>query len=290
MSPHGRGTVIITGASTGIGRTTALRLAAAGYRVFAGVRNEADATALRAAASEGLTPLRLEVTDSAAIAAATEQVPRPAADELFAVVNNAAISVPGPMEFLPLEDVRAQLEVNLMAPLLVARAFLPHLRAAADRRIVNVSSINGRIAQRFIDVYSASKFGVEGLSDALRRELRPWRIKVVVVQPGTIATPIFETSRKRARTAAQQMPPRAHELYGRVLRTILEKQGRAPKRAIPPEQVAKVIERALTARRPRLRYPVGWDARLAALFSPQLFTRLLDRLLSRQSPGSCTGA
>jgi NAD(P)-dependent dehydrogenase (short-subunit alcohol dehydrogenase family) len=281
MSPHGRGTVVITGASTGIGRATALRLAVAGYRVFAGVRNEADATELRAAASEGLTPLRLDVTDGAAIAAATEQVPRPAAGELFAVINNAAISVPGPMEFLPLEDVRAQLEVNLMAPLLVSRAFLPHLRGAADRRIVNVSSINGRIAQRFIGVYSASKFGVEGLSDALRRELRPWHIKVVVVQPGAIATPIFENSRKRARAAAQQMPPRAHELYGRVLRTILEKQGRVPKHAIPPERVAKVIERALTARRPRLRYPVGWDARIAALFNPQLFTRLLDRLLNR---------
>jgi NAD(P)-dependent dehydrogenase (short-subunit alcohol dehydrogenase family) len=185
------------------------------------------------------------------------------------------------MEFLPLEDVRAQLEVNLMAPLLVSRAFLPHLRAAADRRIVNVSSVNGRIAQRFIGVYSASKHGVEGLSDAMRRELRPWNIKVVVVQPGAIDTSIFETSRQRARAAAQRMPPRAHELYGRVLRTILEKQGQAPKHAIPPDHVARVIERALRARRPRLRYPVGWDARFAALFNPQLFTRLLDRLLSR---------
>jgi NAD(P)-dependent dehydrogenase (short-subunit alcohol dehydrogenase family) len=281
MRPQGRGTVIITGASKGIGRATALRLDAAGYRVFAGVRNEADATTLQAASSDRLTPLQLEVADPAAIAAATERVPQPAAHELFAVVNNAAISVPGPMEFLPLEDVRAQLEVNLMAPLLVSRAFLPHLRAAADRRIVNVSSINGRIAQRFIGVYSASKYGVEGLSDAMRRELRPWSIKVVVVQPGAIDTPIFESSRQRARAAANHMPPRAHELYGRVLRTILEKRGRAPKHAIPPARVARVIERALRARRPRLRYPVGWDAHIAALFNPQLFTRLLDRLLSR---------
>jgi NAD(P)-dependent dehydrogenase (short-subunit alcohol dehydrogenase family) len=281
MRPQGRGTVIITGASKGIGRATALRLDAAGFRVFAGVRSEADATTLQAAASNRLTPLQLEVVDTAMIAAATEQVPLPAAHELFAVVNNAAISVPGPMEFLPLEDVRAQLEVNLMAPLLVSRAFLSHLRAAADRRVVNVSSINGRIAQKFIGVYSASKFGVEGLSDAMRRELRPWAIKVVVVQPGAIDTPIFETSRQRARAAAQRMPPRAHELYGRVLRTILETKGHAPKHAIPPERVARVIERALTARRPRLRYPVGWDARIASLFNPQLFTRLVDRLLSR---------
>ncbi len=273
--------VLITGASSGIGEATALRLDARGFRVFAGVRNEDAAQALRERASEHLTPLMLDVTDDGTIARAVETVGHAGADRILGIVNNAGIVMPGPLEFLPLEDVRRQLEVNVVGVLAVTQAFLPLLRASGNGRIVNISSVNGRMALRFIGPYVASKFALEGMSDTLRMELRQWNIQVVVIQPGAIATPIFDVSRRRGKAIAERMPKRAEELYPRVLSAMRDRRGRTPRRAIAPDRVARVIERALTARRPKTRYLVGRDAKLGALAAALLPDRLLDRLLTR---------
>jgi NAD(P)-dependent dehydrogenase (short-subunit alcohol dehydrogenase family) len=275
------GAVVVTGAAKGIGEATALHLDAKGFRVFAGVRTEADAAALRERGSDRLVPMLLEVTDEADIARAVETVKQSGPFEQLALVNNAAVSSPGPLEFVPVSEVRAHFEVNVLGALAVTQAFLPLIREARDRRIVNVSSVNGRLAWRYIGPYIASKHALEGLSDTLRMELHRWGIRVSVIQPGAIDTPMFETSRERGRRIAGDFSASAHELYGGLLRAIAERPGRAPKYAISPERVARVIHRALTARRPRIRYVVGWDAHLALLLTHLLPYRVLDWIMLR---------
>ena len=186
------GGVVVTGASSGIGEATALRLANAGFAVFAGVRREEDAEALRL---RGVRPVRLDVRDAAQVAAAAQEVRGalgPAG--LVALVNNAGVVVPGPLEFVPLDKLRGQFEVNVIGQVAVIQAFLPLLRETRGR-IVNISSIDGRIATPLLGPYVASKFALEGLSDALRRELRPWGIQITLIEPGAIKTRIWEKGR-----------------------------------------------------------------------------------------------
>ena len=179
--------VLVTGASSGIGEATALRLARAGWRVLAGVRASADAERLRAAAGERLEPVTIDVTEPATIAAAAEGL----GDEpLHGLVNNAGTALAMPLEFLPLDQFRRQLEVNLVGQVAVTQAVLPNLRSARGR-IVNVGSIAGRSSLPFLGAYAASKHGLEAVTDALRVELRPFGITVTIVEPGTIATPIW---------------------------------------------------------------------------------------------------
>lgn len=270
--------VLVTGASTGIGRATALRLDALGFTVFAGVRRPEDGQALERTASPRLQFVVLDVTDPATVAATADRLAA-VPSSFVGIVNNAAISVPGPLEFMPIDDVRRQFDVNFFGAARVTQAVLPVIRAAGRGRIVNVSSINARLAQPWIGAYSASKWAMEGWSDALRRELRPWKIPVSLVQPGAVATPIFERSRAGGRELAASMPARAHELYPDILRALLERPGRAPRHAIPPERVARVIARAVSARRPRTRYLVGRDTRLVALLTAILPARVIDRLI-----------
>lgn len=272
--------VVITGASKGIGRATALYLDARAWRVFAGVRRHEDGDALRRDASERLAPIILDVTDQETIRAAASEVERLAPEGLDGVVNNAGIAVPGPLEVLPIDEFRAQLEVNTVGPLAVAQAFLPQLHKVGGR-LVNVSSINGRIASPFNGAYAASKFALEAVSDALRLELRRWGVTVVVIQPGAVDTPIWVTSKARADRNIPQMARQAGARYARILDRLRADTGGAPERAIAPERVARVIHKALTARRPRTRYLVGWDARLAAWARWLLPDRAFDRLLTR---------
>jgi NAD(P)-dependent dehydrogenase (short-subunit alcohol dehydrogenase family) len=274
-------TVVITGASKGIGEATALHLDRLGFRVFAGVRSEADAARLTEQGSERLTPITLDVTDQSHIDRAVRAVREAGPHELLGLVNNAAISAPGPLEFVPIDEFRAQLEVNLVGYLAVTQAFLPLIRKAEDRRLVNVSSINGRLAWRYIGPYIASKHALEGMSDTFRMELARWKIQVSVVQPGAIDTPIFQTSRERGREVAQEYPERARELYPGVVNSIMEREGRAPKHALPPQRVAQVIAKALTVRRPKTRYIVGWDARLGIFLRHILPDRAIDWLMDR---------
>lgn len=271
-------TVLVTGASTGIGRACALDLARRGARVFAGVRDPADGVALVRDTADRLIPVLLDVTDRVQVADAVAMVGAASGtDGLFGLVNNAGIVVAGPLEVLPDAALREQFAVNTFGALALTQACLPLLRRARGR-IVNVTSVNGRIVTPFIGAYAASKFALEAMSDALRRELAPAGVAVIVVQPGSIRTPIWDRSRERARRLAGQItsPARAH--YASVLARIGDIQ--VPARALPPEAVAAVIARALRSARPRTRYRVGWDARFGVLLAHLLPGRALDWLLS----------
>jgi NAD(P)-dependent dehydrogenase (short-subunit alcohol dehydrogenase family) len=272
---------LVTGASTGIGRATALRMDRAGWRVFAGVRRAEDGASLAEAASDRLVPVQLDVTDPAQIAAAAERIGSEVGGTgLDGLVNNAGIAVLGPLETLPVEDFRRQIEVNLTAQVAVAQAMLPLLRSAHGR-IVFVSSIGGRMALPFGGPYHASKFGVEAVADCLRQELRPWRIGVAVIEPGSIDTPIWERGESTAESIAGRAPRAQEELYGEALERFRAAVQRTAARGISPEKVAKAIAHALGASRPRTRYLVGADARGQALLRRLLPDRLLDRAVAR---------
>lgn len=272
--------VLITGASTGIGRATALHLESKGWRVFAGVRKEDDAASLREAGSERLVPLMLDVTDAAQIAAAAERIGAEVGEAgLDGLVNNAGIAVPGPLETLPIEDFKRQIEINLTGQVAVTQALLPQIRAAGGR-IVFISSIGGRIAFPFTGAYHAAKFGIEAVGDVLRRELRGWGISVSVVEPGSIATAIWDRGERVADEIGERSPAR-EELYGRAIaryRKVMRKTG---ERGIAPEKVAGTIEHALSSSRPRSRYLVGLDAKVQARLKYVIPTRVFDRILIR---------
>jgi NAD(P)-dependent dehydrogenase (short-subunit alcohol dehydrogenase family) len=273
--------VLITGASTGIGRATALRLDRAGRRVFAGVRRDEDAASLRDAGSERLTPLMLDVTDAVQIAAAAERIGAELGESgLDGLVNNAGIGLLGPLETLPIEDFRRAVEVNLIAQVAVTQALLPQVRAARGR-IVFVSSVGGRMAMPFGSPYHAAKFGLEAVADCLRRELRPWGIGVVVIEPGSIATPIWDRAGRAAEEISARVPQAQEALYGTMLERFHAAVERTAGRGISPEKAAETIDRALTSPRPRTRYPVGSDARGQLLAARLLPDRLLDRVIAR---------
>jgi NAD(P)-dependent dehydrogenase (short-subunit alcohol dehydrogenase family) len=252
----------------------------AAWRVFAGVRREADADSLRAAASERLAPLMLDVTDAAQIAAAAERIDAEVGEAgLDGLVDNAGIGVMGPLETLPLEDFRRQIEVNLTGQVAVTQAMLPLIRRAGGR-VVFVSSAGGRMALPFGGPYHAAKFGLEAVADSLRQELRPWGIEVSVIEPGSIDTPIWERAVSSYEEMAARAPARQEELYGKRLAGLQEGARRTAARGIAPEKAARAIDRALTARRPRTRYRVGLDARGQVLLRRLLPDRLLDRLIA----------
>lgn len=271
---------LVTGASTGIGRATALRLDRAGFTVFAGVRKSADAEALAAEASERLVPVLLDVTDDAQVAAAAAVLAeRVGGSGLDALVNNAGIAAAAPIEFVPLDELRRQLEVNVVGQVAVTQAVLPLLRAARGR-IVNVTSIGGLVAGPMLGPYHASKFALEALTHTLRTELSPWGIEAIAIEPGQIATPIWGTASDLADRMLERMPAEATELYGRGMAGARKAARRAAENGLDPDEVAKVIERALTAKRPRTRYTVGADARLGATIIARLPDRTRDRLLT----------
>ena len=273
--------VLVTGASTGIGRATALHLDAAGWRVFAGVRREGDATALREAGSERLVPLILDVTDPDQIAAAAERIEGEVGEAgLDGLVNNAGIAVPGPLETLPIEDFERQIGVNLTAHVAVTQALLPAIRRAPGR-IVFITSIGGLMAFPMFGAYHAAKFGLEAVGDVFRQELRPWGISVSIVEPGSIATPIWERGLEEVDSLAGRAHASHADLYGEAIESYREVARKTGERGIPPEKVAARIEHALGARRPRTRYLVGADARGQAFAAKLLPDRLLDWVVAR---------
>lgn len=273
--------VLITGASTGIGRASALRMDAEGWRVFASVRREEDAEDLKQAASERLVPLILDVTDSAQLSATAERIGAEVGPAgLDGLVNNAGIAVMAPLETIELDDLRHQLEVNLISQVAVTQALLPQIRVARGR-IAFISSIGGRMAMPFGAPYHASKYGIEAVADCLRQELRPWRIDVAAIEPGSIATPIWERGEKRADAAAGRAPAAQEELYGKQIESFRGAVRRTAERGIPPEKVANAVQHALTASRPRTRYLVGADARGQALLKRLAPDRLMDRIVAR---------
>jgi len=277
----GQGAVVITGASTGIGRATARYLAERGFRVFAGVRRDEDAEALRQERAGRLTPLRVDVTDRGSIESAAREVEAALGGEgLRGLVNNAGIGIGAPLEFIDLDELRRQLEVNVIGPIAVTQAFLALIRACHGR-VVNVGSIGGRIAQPMLGPYNASKFALEALSDSLRMELAPWGIHVSLVEPGSIATAIWEKTDAYAERMIPTLGPRARELYGTAIGAVLDAARTLSKQAIAPEAVSKAIHHALTARRPRTRYLVGTDARVQAVLARFVPDRARDAVLLR---------
>jgi NAD(P)-dependent dehydrogenase (short-subunit alcohol dehydrogenase family) len=277
-----RGAVVITGCSSGIGRACALRLDALGFRAFAGVRKDADAEELRSTGSERLEPLMLDVTDAQSISAAAGAVSeRLDGEGLAGLVNNAGVGVGGPLELLPVEDLRRQLEINLVGQIAVTQALLPELRRARGR-IVFMSSIGGRVATPFMGPYNASKFGIEAIADSLRGELRPWGIRVAVVEPGSIATPIWEKGEREGDRIAAGIDARGRELYGDQIEAFRAALRATAERGISPDEVAKVVVHALTSERPKTRYLVGTDAKVAARLRKLVPDRLFDRLVARQ--------
>lgn len=272
--------VLVTGSSTGIGRATALRLDRDGWRVFAGVRREEDAESLRAAGSQRLTPVMLDVTDSEAISAVAGLLSEElGAAGLDGLVNNAGVAIPSPLETIPIDDFRRQIEVNLTGQVAVTQAMLPLIRGARGR-IVFISSIGGRIAFPLTGAYHAAKFGIEAAGDVFRQELRPWRISVSIVEPGSIDTPIWDRGERAADEIGERTPHR-EELYGKAIAAYRKVVRDLAERGIPPEKVAEAIEHALTARRPRSRYLVGLDAKLQARAKIFIPTRIFDRAVAR---------
>jgi NAD(P)-dependent dehydrogenase (short-subunit alcohol dehydrogenase family) len=269
--------VLVTGASTGIGRASALRLDAAGWRVFAGVRREEDAAALRQAGSERIEPLFLDVTDAGQIAAAAERVAEEAPDGLDGLVNNAGVAIPGPLETLSLADFRLQLEVNLTGQVAVTQALLGQIRRVRGR-VVFISSIGGRMAFPMTGAYHVAKFGVEAAGDVFRQELRPWGISVSIVEPGSIDTPIWDRGERSAEESAH---PAREALYGQAIDSYRKLVRKLAERGIAPEKVAEVVEHSLSNRRPRTRYLVGVDAKVQARLKPLLPTPVFDRIVAR---------
>lgn len=282
-----RPAVLVTGASKGIGEACTMRLVRDGFRVYAGVRRDEDGLALIRQAGEGVVPVVLDVTDAAQIEAAAALIADETGDRgLQALVNNAGVALAGPLEFLQIDELRRQLEINVVGQIAVTQACLPLLRRsiASGRsdhragRIVFMSSVAGRSALPFTGAYAASKFALEAAADALRVELKPFRLGVFLVEPGVIATPIWETSRMVAERNIESMPPQVQEYYGRAMDALRSRASRGMK-GLPPERVADVVAHALTSRRPRIRYIVGRDARARIWLQRLLPDALRDRLL-----------
>ena len=273
------GTVLVTGASSGIGEATALHLRELGFDAVAAVRKDEDAERL---VGRGLRTVKLDVTDVDSIEAARDEL---GGGPLAGLVNNAGIAVAAPLEFLPLDQLRHQLEVNLIGQLAVTQRFLPALRAARGR-IVNVSSIGGRVALPLVGAYHASKFALEAVSDTLRRELLSQGVDVIVIEPGGVKTPIWSKGDELATELTADLPPEGQRLYGNLIAAIRKQTAKiATETGIEPRVVAEAIGHALTAKRPRARYLVGRDAKLRAPAAALLPDRVMDRIVARTLGG-----
>ncbi len=276
-----RGPVVITGTSTGIGAATALHLAENGFRVFAGVRRAADGAALKSRTKGELTVLLFDITDAAAIARAVESVTVAVGERgLAGLVNNAGIVKPGPLEFQSLADFREQLEVNLVGQLAVTQAFLPLIRLGRGR-IVNVGSIGGRLVLPIHGAYHASKFGIEALSDALRLELRQWRIPVSLVDPGATETAIFGKTLAALDSVLTSLDEDDRHEYDAQLAAIRRTVEKTAADAAPAVDLAKAIAEALTADKPKARYLAGKGAKAAAALARTPSDRVKDLAIAR---------
>jgi len=272
--------VLITGASSGIGAATALTLDRRGLRVFAGVEHDTDGEAALAGASSNLRRITLDVASDASIDAAFATIAGELGSAgLDAVVNNAGIGVPGPLELLPLDELRRQLEVNVVGQVAVTQAALPSIRSAGGR-VVFVGSVGGVLASQFAGAYHASKFAIEAIADVWRQELDPEGIPVVLIEPSAISTPIWE----KAIASLDALAAREHgrlEPYRERLRGFRDTLRSADERGKDPQDVAEAIADALGDPSPKTRYVVGADGKLATALRPLIPDRLADKLAER---------
>jgi len=267
--------VVVTGASSGIGAACVATLAEHGFFVYAGVRS--DAAAQRAEASHrNVRALRLDVTDAAQIEAAARTV-RDANAELAGLVNNAGLAFGGPLETLPLDELRAQLEVNVVGALAVTQAFLPQLRAHRAR-VVFVGSIAGRVAMPYLAPYAASKFALRALADALRLELRPAGVRVCLIEPGSVATPIWQKGLATRDALLARLGPSAPSYYRDAIEAVMHALAGEERSGMPVARVATAVLRALTDRKPKAHVILGMPARIGAILA-LLPTSLHDRFI-----------
>lgn len=268
-------TVLVTGASRGIGRAIALRLARAGWQVFGGVRTDVAAKEL-AAESELITPVELDVTVPDHVAALDHVLP----DRLDALINNAGVAVAGPIETLTRNDMHRQFDVNVFGPLELTRAVLPRLRSARGR-IVFISSINGRVSFPFTGMYNASKYAIEAVADCLRVELHPFDVQVALVEPGVIDTDPWHQMDQIIDELESRLDPEDRALYSPHFAAERQLVGKIRQNAKPPERVAAAVERQLDRRRMRPRTLVGADARTILGMKTLLSDRALDAAWSQ---------
>jgi NAD(P)-dependent dehydrogenase (short-subunit alcohol dehydrogenase family) len=274
--------VLVTGASSGIGEACALHLAARGWLVFAGVRRLEDGERVQAAASGAVEPVLLDVTDADGVERVLADIRTRTGGRLTAVVNNAGIAVGGPIEYLPLDDWRRQFEVNVFGQLAVTRAALPLIRTAGSTgRVVFIGSIGGRLSTPLLAPYDASKFALEAIAESLRHELRPSGIKVVLVEPGGVKTPIWEKGRRSADEIEASLSAEAKERYGWAVAGVRKGIDMQERQGVAPGRVAQVVENALTNARPRARYLVGLDARATAVVARVLPDSARDAVVRR---------
>jgi len=275
------GTVVVTGSSTGIGHACAVALSAEGFHVLAGVRNETDGEATRDAGAE---PVIVDVTDATTIDALAERVREEHDGRLAGLVNNAGISVAGPLEGLPIDEWRRQFEVNVFGQVAVTKALLPALRAAKGR-IAFMSSVGGKSAIPLLGPYGASKHAIEAVGDSLRQEMEPFGVDVAIIEPGSVQTPIWDKGLAEAATVRAALGDEVNRLYGDrldAMAALAEKTGAA---GVPPAEVAKAVTHALTADRPKTRYVVGREARAQLTANAILPDRAFDRLVARLMQG-----
>ena len=275
-----KGAVVISGASTGIGEATATRLATKGFRVFAGVRKDSDAEKLRSQSLPNLVPIKLDVTDRETIDAAYAEIRDAVGNAgIVGLFNNAGVSWGGPLEFEDMAEIRELFDTNVFGVLEMTQAFMPLVRRGHGR-IICTGSIGGRVASPFVGIYSASKAAVQSLCQSLRLELRPWGIKVICIEPGSIATPIWEKGMDKFAAEIAKMPDQARDYYGPLVPKLQALTEQQAKRAIPPSKVAAVVEHALTTAHPRPRYLVGNDAYAMSTLE-RIPDRARDALMAR---------
>jgi NAD(P)-dependent dehydrogenase (short-subunit alcohol dehydrogenase family) len=283
-----RGSVVVTGTSTGIGRATAIHLAGIGFHVFAGVRRAEDGEAIRKEAAESLTPVIVDVTDESTISAAATMVAAAVGGRgLAGLVNNAGIAKPAPVEFQPIADFRTQLEVNLFGPVAMTQAFLPLIRRGGGR-IVNVGSIGGMLVLPLNGAYSASKFGIRAISDALRLELRQWNIHVSLIEVAPVKTEIFGKTYAELDGLEARLGKAGYLLYDEQIAAVRRATEKAAADADPPLVIAKAIANALTSDKPKTRYLVGHGGKqvgIAAALPDKVRDRALAHELGLPKPG-----
>jgi NAD(P)-dependent dehydrogenase (short-subunit alcohol dehydrogenase family) len=280
-------TVVITGVSTGIGYDAARYLLANGYRVWGSVRRQADADKLQAELGPNFSPLLFDVTDEEGIRTAVAQLAEQLNGRdregrgLNGLINNAGIAVSGPLMHMPLDKFRHQLEINLVGALAVTQAFLPLLGARPNPghppgRIVNISSVSGSIVYPFFGPYAASKHGLEVISHAFRRELRPYGIDVVIISPGSVQTPIWEKAEE------EDLGPYADTIYELMLARLQKSVTRIGKAGIPVELVSQTIFQALESPRPKARYVLARNLWTGWLIPRWLPSRWFDRIVAKR--------
>jgi NAD(P)-dependent dehydrogenase (short-subunit alcohol dehydrogenase family) len=276
-SPEIQEIAVITGASTGIGAATARELARRGFHVLAGVRRDRDADAIR---GPGIEPLIIDITNPDHIRALVARVHGdPAGRAVRALVNNAAIGFNAPFEAVALDEWRRLFEVNLFGHIAVTQALLPAL-IRSKGRVVNISSVGGKIAMATYGPYAGTKFALEAVSDSLRREIAPFGVQVVVVEPGAVRTEMAGRAIATAHELASTMTPEQSQRYGGLVQAVTAQSASHTKSGLPADAAAKVIAKAVTARKPRTRYTIGRDTAVLTRLARILPDRTLDRLFA----------